>query len=48
MGPPSTDEIAIRVIERVKAAFKTYRADFIDRARPLRLMAVPANPRASP
>ncbi len=45
---PSTDEIAARVIERVKTAFETYRADFLDRARPLRLMAVPANPRASP
>lgn len=45
---PSTDEIAARVIERVKLAFETYRADFLDRARPLRLMAVPANPRASP
>lgn len=45
---PSSDEIAIRIIESVKTAFKTYRADFIDRARPLRLMAMPANPRASP
>lgn len=45
---PSADVIAARVIEQVKAAFNTHRADFLDRARPLRLMAVPANPRASP
>lgn len=45
---PSSDETRSQIIERVRQAFETYRADFLDRARPLRLMAVPANPRASP
>lgn len=45
---PSAEDMAARVIERVKAAFSAYRTDFLHRARPLRLMAVPANPRASP
>ncbi|MBK0327894.1 hypothetical protein I5535_11380 [Rhodobacteraceae bacterium F11138] len=45
---PSKEETRSRIIERVRQAFETYRTDFLERARPLRLMAVPANPRASP
>ena len=45
---PSAEEIAACVTERVKAAFAAYRTGFLDRAQSLRLMAVPANPRASP
>jgi hypothetical protein len=45
---PSNDETRARIIGRVQKAFETYGRDFSSRARPLRLMAVPANPRASP
>jgi len=45
---PYADEIVARVTEKVRAAFKTYRLDFKTRARPLRLLAIPTNPRASP
>jgi len=45
---PSSDESRVRIIERVQQAFETYGRDFLDRAQPLPLMAIPANPRASP
>lgn len=45
---PSNDETRARIIERVQKAFETYGRDFLSRARPLRLMAVAASPRASP
>jgi len=36
------------IVERVKEAFEAYRRDFLNRTRPLRLVTVTANPRASP
>lgn len=45
---PSKEETRSRIVERVRQAFEAYRTDFLERARPLRLIAVPANPRASP
>lgn len=37
-----------RVVEKVQKAFETYRLDFLNRVRPLRMTAVAASPRASP
>lgn len=42
------EETRARIIDRVRQAFETYRLDFMNRPQPIRLSAVPANPRASP
>lgn len=43
---PSAEEIALRVIEKVKQAFDTYRFEFKNRVRALDFMATPARPGA--
>ena len=45
---PEREETRARIIDRVRQAFETYRLDFMNRPQPIRLSAVPANPRASP
>lgn len=43
---PSAEEIALRVIEKVRQAFDTYRFEFKNRVRVLDFMATPARPGA--
>ena len=45
---PEREETRARIVDRVRQAFETYRLDFMNRPQPIRLSAVPANPRASP
>lgn len=45
---PSSNETHARIVKRVLQAFEFSGRDFLDRARPLTLRAVRANPRASP
>jgi len=42
------EETRTRMVDRVREAFENYARDFMNRPQPLRLSAVPANPRASP